>query len=367
MSKKPEHKHTWQKLKENPKLFKRYFIKEYIIKAIRAYFEDKKYHELECPILTDSLPSERYVEVLDTDVNFGRNIKKKLFLIPSTETFNKRILSAGLGNHFVISKVFRDLGDSGPNHSPEFSMLEWYTLGSDYLKIGREAEELIKYIKKFLEEKLDFYSGDFVSYQGTKIHLKSPWKMYSIRELLKKYLKTDLENIIDLKNFKKFAQKRGYNVGNVNDWQIIFEEIFANEIEEKMPDDSPYFLYDYPSIMCPLTKQKKSDPLLSEKIELYIAKKEISNGYTELRDWKIQETNLKSEEKARSSMRRKRIPFDRELIQALKLGIPEVAGMGLGIDRLAMIFADAKNISDINYFPCIKFDILGAKFNFAPR
>jgi len=322
-----------------------------VIKAIRKFVEEKNYHELESPILSSSLPQERYLEILETNISLKNNKIKKAYLIPSTETFNKRILASGIGNHFVISKVFRGLEEIGPNHSPEFTMLEWYTLGSNYLKLMSEAEEIIIYITNYLNSKFEIRNSKFLKYQNLNIDFGKPWLRFSIEELLNKYLKICLKKINSLSQIKEFALSKGYKIYKNDDWQIIFEEIFANEIEPNLPLDKPYFLYDYPKIMCPLTKIKKENPLVCEKVELYIAGREIANGYTEQRDWKIQKLRFLEEQKARKKMGKKDVNFDNDIIEALESGIPEVAGIGLGIDRLAMILANVKTISEINYFP----------------
>lgn len=362
---------TWQLLKNNPTLFPRYFAKEYIIKASRKFFEDRNYHELESPIITTALPQERYLDVLETEIELRNNKKVKAYLTPTTETYNKKILSAGLGNHFVITKVLRGLEDIGVNHSPEFTMLEWYELGNTYINLMDSTEELLRFIKIYIELTNTYNIKELsnlsvteilslkevkdidlsIKYQGNTINIKDPFYRFSISEILKKYLNIELSDITDTNTFINFAKKRGYKVDNNDEWQTIFELIFASEIEDKLPIDKPVFLYDFPKIMCPLTKENPNNPLVCQKVELYILNKEIANGYTELTDGIEQEKRFKEEEKAREKLGMKKISFDTDLVEALKLGIPEVAGIGMGLDRLAMIYANAKNISEINYFP----------------
>lgn len=342
---------TWQKLKDNPQLFDRYFVKEYVIKAARKFFEEQNYHELESPILTDALPQERYLDVLTTQISQKNSRSKTAYLLPSTETFNKKMLAAGLGAHFVITKVFRGLEEISSSHSPEFTMLEWYHLQANYFDLMKDAEAMIIKIKRFLEKKLKQKKSNFFMYQGQKIDFNLPWPRISITAALKKYARLELAEIQSLKEIKNAAKAKRYQIAKEDDWQSIFELIFANEVEPNLPQDQPYFLYDYPRIMCPLTKVKDSNPLVCEKTELYIAGMEIANGYTELRDAEEQEKRFLEEQKARKKLGKQPIKFDSDLVAALKLGLPEVAGMGMGLDRLAMIFAGAKNISEINYFP----------------
>jgi elongation factor P--beta-lysine ligase len=361
---------TWQLLKKDPNLFKRYYVKEYIIKAVRKFFENKSYHELESPILSAALPQERYLDVLETKIELANDTTQKAYLIPTTETFNKKILAAGLGNHFVITKVARGLEQIGPNHSPEFTMLEWYHLYSDYMGLMQDSEELLQFIQKFLTLALstennnlkDIFSMSFqdinqiqtdmtFQYQNNKISLESSWDRISIPDALNRICGIRLEEIQELEDFRRVARSKGYNIDETDGWQIIFELIFANEIEPTFSPNKPTFVYNYPKIMCPLTKVNSKNPLVSEKVELYLGGKEVANGYTELLDWQQQEKNFLAEKEARKKLGMRDIKMDLDLIGAIRSGLPPVAGIGMGLDRLAMIFADAANISEINYFP----------------
>lgn len=338
-------------LKNNPELWSRYFVKEYIIQACRKFFKERSYHELESPILANALPQERYLNVLSTKLE--RKDKKPVtaYLIPTTERYNKIALAAGLGEHFVITKVCRGQEELGPDHSPEFTMLEWYHINANYIGLMRDSEELILTIKKYLDHKFKRdYSLQF-EYQGKKISLATPWEKLSVPEALLKFAGIDLAKVQDVENFREAAITKGYNITPEDDWQVIFELIFANEIEPNLLAHRPTFVYDYPKQLCPLTQTSKKNPLVCEKVELYLAGKEIANGYTELLDWKEQKRRFKEEQVARKKLGNEPIKFDDELIDALKSGLPPVAGIGMGLDRLSMIFADAKNISEINLFP----------------
>jgi elongation factor P--beta-lysine ligase len=392
---------TWQILKQNPELFKRYFVKEYMIKACRKFFEHRGYHELESPILAFALPQERYLDVLETKIELANSLSMNgeggsdlsepgevenkgvtAYIIPTTETYNKKILAAGLGEHFVITKVCRGTEQISPNHSPEFTMLEWYHLDTDYKGLMQDTEELFIFIKKYLALALSVESKPHVKgenkikniyemtydeivasppsdkrgqgevfYQDQQIDLASPWIRLSIPEVLEKYCGIRLEEIQDVEDFRKVLKTKGYNVDGTEDWQTLFEWVFAQEIETKLPKNKPVFLYDYPKQICVLTKPNEKNPLVCEKVELYIAGKELANGYTELLDWKLQEENFKKEQAARKVLGMKPIKFDTDLIEALKSGMPNVGGIGMGLDRVAMLFANAKTIDEINYFP----------------
>lgn len=354
---------TWKLLKRNPHLFQRYFIKEYLIHACREFFLNRSYHELESPILTPALPQERYMNPLSTNVTFGNGTTKKLYITPTTETFNKKILAAGLGEHFVITKVARGLEEIGNNHNPEFTMLEWYHLNATYKDIMNDCEELFRYIKTHLDKKFkdnpphaNYLFGNQIFYNGETIDISEGWIRLSVPEALES-IGIKLEDIQDIEVFRRVAKDRGYNVSDTDDWQILFELIFASEIEPTFSKTKPTFVYNYPKIMCPLTQANSENPLVCEKVELYISGKELGNGYTELRDWEEQYKRFKIEEQARKDAGLEAIEFDHDLIDALKEGLPDVAGIGIGLDRIAMLFANAKYISEINYFPGSDWDI----------
>jgi len=330
-------------LKNDPSKWQGIFIKELILKSIRNFFNKRGFHELESPILAPTLPQERYLNVLSTKIG-----DQEIYLIPSTERYNKLVLCAGLGNHFVISKVFRGMEELSLNHAPEFTMLEWYELDHDYTHLMESTEILLLNIKNYLDRKLKRTVSSKLTYQGQNIDLSAPFPRLSIRQALKQYCSIDLEEIQTLHDFQNIALKKHYNNAKEFDWQSLFELIFANEIEPNLPADKPCFVYDYPVQLCPLTKVNPDDPLVAMKVELYLAGKEIANGYTEQTDWQEQERRFIEEQKARKKLKLPQINMEKEMIELMKLGMPAVAGIGMGIDRLAMIYADKANLSDVN-------------------
>lgn len=338
---------NWQKLKTNPALWEKILIKEKLIRAVRSFFEARNYHELESPILAPALPQEHYLNPVTTTLGLSGANEKRLYLIPSTERYNKLALAAGIGEHFVITKVFRGLEDISPNHSPEFTMLEWYHLNATYLDLMSDCEALLRFALQQINPETDFT----ISYQGEQIDLNGDWPGFSVPNLLKEYAGVELADIQAVTDFRTAMLKKGYKVGPEDDWEILFELLFANECEPNLPKNSPAFVYNYPKQLCPLTKLNTANPLVAEKVELYIAGKELANGYTELLDGAEQESRFKEEAAARKKLNKEPIAFDHELVEALKSGLPEVAGIGMGLDRVAMLFADAKDLNEVNLFP----------------
>lgn len=348
--------YTWQLLRQQPDLWKRYLVKQEMIRAIRNFFEARNYKELESPIITYALPQERYLEVLTTQVNLAGQKPLTAYLTPTTERFNKIALAAGIGEHFVITKVARGTEQISPNHSPEFTMLEWYHLNADYTDLMTDCEELIMHIFQWVSVKLGLSNLDTqersLTWQGQTVNFNNNFLRINLVETLEQVLNVKLA---DIQSSKAFARAlRAVDVNNAadnDDWQILFELAVAQLIEPHLPVDQPYFLYDYPKQVCPLTQSKKDNPLVCEKVELYMIGKELANGYTELLDWEEQKKRFKLEQQARKELGKAEVKFDDELVAALKAGLPPVAGIGMGLDRLAMLLADAAKISEINLFP----------------
>lgn len=335
--------YNWQSLKENPALWAKFLVKQEIIRATRAFFEAKGYNELESPILAPALPSERYLNFLSTDI-----AGKELYLIPSTERYNKIGLAAGIGNHFVITKVFRGLEQVSPNHRPEFTMLEWYHLDGTYFDLMDDTQALILSMLDRIG------NSDYkINYQGIEIDFNGDWHRFSVETLLKTYTGLSLKDISEWEKLKQividfgFLQNKEVKESEMS-WQDLFELLFFNKVEIHLDPNKPTFIYDYPKILAPLAAPNSNNPEVSQKVELYIAGKEIANGYTELRDALLLENNLKEEYKARAQMGLPLAKFDDELISAIRSGIPPVAGIGMGLDRLAMILADAQSINEIS-------------------
>lgn len=344
--------------------FSKIFFKEFVIKGCREFFFDKNYHELEVPIITKCLPTERYLEPFSVGIKKKDKFVDIGYLLPTTERFNKIALSKGIKNHFVITKVARAMEEESVFHHNEFTMLEWYQLNSNYFDLMQECEELILFLIKFVlkEFKKEFYKKEYqisipqnisnnnINFQGNLIDISMPWYRISLPEAIKKFTGLSVESFLDFRTLKTFLKKNNIRVLDEYDWQFLFEILFSEFVKENLPKDKPVFVYDYPQKICVLTKSKSSNAKLCERVELFISGIEIANGYTELLDYKKQEKFFKREEKARNFLKKIKINYDYELIDSLKNNIPDVAGIGMGLDRLVMILSNSKSISEINLF-----------------
>ena len=345
---------TWEKLRKHPELWDRYLIREKVLTAIRRFFLDRGFHEVETPYLTGSLPPESYLDVFETTL-LDRNRKPtRAFLPTSPEPFLKKLLVAGIGNCFALPKSFRNTEDKSTTHNPEFTILEWYRVNADYTDIMHDCEELLLFINAYLKrsgkEEGATKSSELI-YQGKHVDLTQPWERLTVVEAFKKHAKIDLNHALDRESLAKLAGAKGYHVGEKDEWEEIFHQIFLNEVEPRLGGGKPTIICEYPADLAALAKLKTGDERFAERFEFYIEGLELGDAYSELTDADEHLARFKLEEKERARLGKTAHPIDMDFIDALKVGMPKAGGIAVGVDRLIMLFADVSNIADTMFFP----------------
>lgn len=319
------------------------FIREIIIKAIREFFYRQNFHEIITPVLNKTIPLEPNIYSFETYWHTKKG-SSKYFLSTSPEASLKKMIAKGAGNCFAIGKSFRNLENSGPQHSPEFLMLEWYRENADYKKIIKDAQKLIKQIKKNVDRNLGREPSNNLIYKGININLSGKWLIFSLVDLFNQYAKCNLAEIIDDKKMIKLSEKKGYSTKNAS-WEQLFNQIFLNEIEPKL-GIKPCFIIDFPSRISPLCAKRADQPYLSERFEIYLAGIELGNGNTENTDAGGVKQTFVEEANYRKRKKLPTPPLDEEFLTSLNaMKKKKCAGIGLGLDRLAMIFGDFKDIT----------------------
>lgn len=345
---------TWKKLQENPELWERYFVREKVIGAIRRFFQDRKFHEVEVPYLTPYLPPESYLEVFETTLLDRDRKSTRAFLPTSPEPFLKKLLVAGIGNCFSIPKSFRNTEDKSTTHNPEFTILEWYRVNADYTDIMDDCEELLVFINTYLQRTSNSAKmkrpTDLV-YQNKNISLASPWERLSMTEAFARFASIDLPNALDFDTLSLIAKNKGYSVNPKDSWEELFHLIFLNEIEPHLGKGKPTIIYDYPASLAALSRKKASDPRFAERFEFYIEGLELGDAYSELIDANEQSMRFAEETAERKRLGKTEHPVDMDFIDALKTGMPQSGGIAVGVDRLIMLFADVQDIADTLFFP----------------
>ena len=287
-------------------------LRALIIQTIRDFFIENHYLEVDTPVRIPAPAPEAHIDAVETG---------GWFLQTSPELCMKRLLAAGIPRIFQICKCFRH-GERGRLHLPEMTMLEWYRIESNYEDIMNECEALIPAVARKTG------SEEILTYKGKQIELTPPWPRVSVRDAFKKYGSLSVEKALE---------------------QDRFDDIMATEIEPGLGKSQPIFLYDYPASRGALARLKPEDHRYAERFELYIGGLEICNAFSELIDPVEQRQRFEREQDYRRKSGKSVYPMPTQFLRALE-DMPEAAGNALGIDRLLMLLADAKEIDEVVAF-----------------
>ncbi len=304
-------------------------LRQTVVGALREFMFAKNYLEADTPLLATSLIPESYLEVFETRIKDVQGRAKKAYLLASPEAYLKRLLTQGSGDIFYLGKAFRNCEPSDPLHNYEFTILEWYRIGFDYRKLMSEIEQMIVFVAQRLEKALGIKNS---------INLTPPWEYLTIKQASQHFIpKRELP--------KREVPFKEHPFAFEQD----FERVYVQYLEPNLGTrGKPTFITDFPAWQSPLAKARGE---VAERFELYINGTELINGWTELTDWQKQLANLKAENKRRLKYGKKALPVDYRFIQSLKKGLPECAGAAMGVDRLIMVLAGYKKISDVILFP----------------
>ncbi len=293
---------------------------------IRAWMKQRGYTEVIIPCLSPETVPDLNLESFSLKFQsvFDPEHQQELFLQTSPELMMKRLLAAGLQNIFYLGPAFRQ-GELSKNHHPEFTILEWYRTGSDYLFLMRELDRML--------------SGLF----GIK---KIP--RISMREALKKSAGWDFRDLQDPRKFARFLQKKipGLKTKG-SDWPELFERALLQWLEPWLAKQDAVFVYDWPSQLSMQAKLKDADPMLCQRFELYLKGREIANGYTEATDPGQMKKRLQAEIQKRKKLGRKNIPLPRKFLHSLELGLTPCAGVSLGLDRLCLALLNLDSLNQL--------------------
>jgi lysyl-tRNA synthetase class 2 len=318
----------------NPEVMKLFKSRVAILKSIREFLTTKGFLEVETPMM-QAIAGGAAARPFITHHN---SLDMDLYLRIAPELYLKRLLVGGMEKVFEINRNFRNEGLS-TRHNPEFTMLEVYQAYADYNIMMDLAEELISSLVSKYTRNESICFGDMT------INYSRPWRQASFAELLKEHSGCDIDKIDSI---RRKAGEIGLDEAKMDD-KVVINELFEATVEDNLID--PTFVIDYPAELCPLTRRKKSNPKYAERFELYIAKMELANAYTELNDPDLQYDNfliqLRGKEETEAVM-------DEDFITALKYGMPPAGGLGIGIDRLIMILTGATSIRDVVLFPLLK-------------
>ncbi len=340
---------TWEKIKHDPSLLEKYLIREKVVDIIRSFFKKHSFREVQTPIMVPTPSCEPNLEVFKTKLVTFKGVTRDAYLIMSPEYSIKKLLSSGIGNCFEITKCFRNNEEVSSYHNPEFCMLEWYRTNADYMDVADDFERLFIKIIKTITPKVDLSKW---KYQNVAYDITTPWPKISVEEAFEKYAEINADVLLSEKEMLNCAKSKGYNISTKTTWEEAFNQILFNEIEPCLRKlNRPYFLYDYPLSQAWLARKKARDPRFAERFEVFLAGVELGNCFSELLDAKEQEDRLTESHKERGLTGKSVYPIDKQLLRALELGLPEVAGIAVGVDRIIMLAGDFKSVSETMFFP----------------
>jgi lysyl-tRNA synthetase class 2 len=349
---------TWQKLRNDPLFLNRLKIREAMIDAIRAFFKQNNFTEVSTPQLVLSPGTEPFLEVFETTLKIDNFPDRRAFLLTSPEYALKKLIAGGLGSCFEICKSFRNGEGISTTHNHEFTILEWYHVNGDYTNVMTDLELMVKAIALKLMEstKLDLevsIVGDTIllGYQGKQYDLSAPWERISVADAFQTYAQVSERDLHDEIKLVEIAHAQGLSESPILTWEEAFHLIMLNKIEPHLGRKRPTILYDYPTPLAALAKKKTTDPRYAERFEVYLAGLELGNAFSELLDADEQEERFRSELALRTKLGKTEYKLDGDYLAALRSGLPPTGGIAVGIDRLAMLFANTKNIQDVVTFP----------------
>lgn len=324
----------------NPEVRQTFRLRTKMVQVMRDVMNENGYLEVETPILQPvyggaaAKPFITHHNTLDMD----------LYLRIANELYLKRLIVGGFEGVYEFSKDFRNEGLSR-FHNPEFTQVELYVAYKDYNWMMDFTEKMIEKVA------LELYGTTKVNAGKHEIDFKTPWPRIPLFEAIEKETGFDLYQK-SLEELQDIAKKLHVEIDETYGAGKIIDEIFGELVEPKLIQ--PVFIIDYPIEMSPLTKKHRSKEGLVERFECICNGKEIANAYSELNDPIDQRERLEEQAKLRAGGDDEAMTIDEDFLRALEYGMPPTAGIGIGIDRLAMIMTNSPSIRDVLFFPQMK-------------
>ncbi|WP_020604369.1 lysine--tRNA ligase [Spirosoma spitsbergense] len=308
-----------------------------LVNSIRSFLSQKGYLEVETPIL-QPIHGGATARPFRTHHN---SLDMTLYMRIANELYLKRLIVGGYDGVFEFAKDFRNEG-MDRTHNPEFTQVEFYVAYKDYLWMMDTIEEMVEKVA------LDVAGTTKVTVGENVIDFKRPWKRMTMFEAIQEYTGVDVSGMEEAE-LRQVAESRSIKVDNTMGKSKLIDELFGDACEPNLIQ--PTFITDYPVEMSPLTKKHRSKPGLVERFEAICNGKEIANAYSELNDPLDQRERFEEQLRLAERGDEEAMMLDEDFLRALEYGMPPTAGVGLGIDRLAMIMTNQPSIQDVLFFP----------------
>jgi lysyl-tRNA synthetase class 2 len=318
-----------------------FLLRSKVIASIRRRLGAAGFVEVETPVL-HPIPGGATARPFVTHYNA---LHIDVYLRIATELYLKRCVVGGMERVFEIGRTFRNEGLS-PRHNPEFTMLELYQAYGDYTDMMLIFEDIVGGTAE------ELFGTTVIPYQGREIDLTPPWRRATLVELIAEHAGVEVDLSMGAEELQRVASGLGvpfepwYGPGK------LMLEIYEKTTEAELW--GPVFVCDYPQEVSPLARAHRSKPGYVERFEPIIAGRELGNAFSELTDPDDQRARFEEQERERALGDDEAMAIDRDFLRALELGLPPTGGLGLGIDRLVMLYADVANIKEVLLFPALR-------------
>jgi lysyl-tRNA synthetase class 2 len=328
-------------LLSNPDSRRVALLRSRALTSMRRFLDERGFLEVETPVLQPlyggaaANPFTTHHDLYD----------QTLYLRISDELYLKRLIVGGLDRVYEIGHNFRNEGVSR-KHNPEFTMMECYQAYADYRDMMELTESMIG---RMVGETL---GGERLEYQGQPLDFASPWRRVTLRDALGEALGIDVLEHGELPALRDALRSSGREPGDAPTWARLVDDLFSEHVEPKLVQ--PTFVLDYPRELSPLAKASADDPRLVERFEPFVAGFEVGNAFSELNDPDDQRERLAAQARAQAQGDREAHPMDEDYVIALEHGMPPTGGLGVGVDRVVMLLADAHHIREVILFPHLR-------------
>lgn len=325
----------------NPEVKETFILRNKIIKTMKDYFDARDFIEVETPILSpiaggaNAKPFVTHHNTLDID----------MYMRIANELYLKRLIVGGFDRVYEMGRMFRNEGMS-PKHNPEYTAVELYAAYEDYTFMMDLTEQVIV---KAAEDVLGTLK---VNYQGTELDFTPPFRRLSMIDAVKEFTGADFNAIDTIEAARKAAEDLGVHIEKDMKIGHIINEIFEERCEEYLIQ--PTFITHHPVEVSPLAKRNNENPNITDRFELFANTWELANAFSELNDPIDQKQRFEEQLAKREGGDEEAHMMDEDFVNALEVGLPPTAGLGIGVDRLIMLLTDSPSIRDVILFPTMK-------------
>ena len=313
-----------------------------MVSALRRFMDERGFMEVETPVLVPIAAGA----MARPFVTHHNSLNRDLYLRIATELYLKKLIVGGLEKVYEIGRIFRNEG-LDLYHNPEFTMMESYEAFADYNDVMEMVEQIVYMLA------MEVLGTATIELEGERIDLTTPWPRLSLYEEVMKNSGIDFLECSDLEWLRTEMKDAGFDTGQQLSWGGLLDKLISDAVEPRLTQ--PSFLIDYPVEMSPLAKRNRHDHRLVERFEGFIAGMEICNAFTELNDPIDQRRRFERQEALHKQLEDGETDrLDEDFLVAVEHGMPPTGGLGMGIDRLVMLFSGHRNIKEVVLFPQLR-------------